>query len=319
MSELQIVSKTQEINPRTARAVAAILSQTSTDEALRGLNQSDGRNQFEQASHLATESPFLREIYERGGTVVDGVLTVPKENLTTPPEIEIATTHAAVERLTKITGDAAKAKELAPQLVAHGERIAGSGADGETRLKVFGWLYSTLEGRQELLANDSTKKTERDLQAHSEAQFSEKWRQIVELSEALAELEPKARLPENSVEAFGENLQETDTAIEWDENLTEVAIYENADKSKSPEHAEEFVSGGASLGFERIEIATDLPKIPENLSRSDFEKLLEKTANIDSELERGVPTRKVPAGVCRRNTLAASNKPEGNEKFRADC
>ncbi len=93
------------MNPRTARAVAAILSQTRADEALRGLNQSDGRNQSEQASFLAAESPFLREIYERGGTVVDGVLTVPKENLSASAEIEIATTPAAVERLTKITND----------------------------------------------------------------------------------------------------------------------------------------------------------------------------------------------------------------------
>ncbi|MBA3601323.1 MAG: hypothetical protein H0W45_08825, partial [Acidobacteria bacterium] len=102
MSEQPSISNKSEMNPRTARAVAAILSQTATDEALRGLNQSDGRNQSEQASFLASESPFLREIYERGGTVVDGVLTVPRENLSAAPEIEIATTHAAVARLTKI-------------------------------------------------------------------------------------------------------------------------------------------------------------------------------------------------------------------------
>ena len=297
MSEQPSISNKSEMNPRTARAVAAILSQTATDEALRGLNQSDGRNQSEQASFLASESPFLREIYERGGTVVDGVLTVPRENLSAAPEIEIATTHTAVARLTRITNDVAKAKELASQFVEMGERIAGTNADGETRLKVFGWLYRTLEGKQELLEPDSPAKPERAVATHSEAQFSEKWQQIVELSEAMAALEPKDRLPESSLEALGENGR--DAAIEQAENSTATEIYENGGQIEDAERAEEIVPGCALIGFERIEIGSDLPKIPENLVRSDFEKLLEKTGAIDSQLERGLKQREVLAPFQR--------------------
>ena len=298
MSEQSSISKKPENNPRTARSVAAILSQTRNDELLREINQSDGRNQSEQASFLAAESPFLRDIYERGGNVVDGVLVVPRENLTVSPEIEIATTHAAVERLTQITKDEGLAKELAPQFVEMGERIAGSNADGKTRLKVFGWLYRSLEGKQELFEKDLTETVERELTTQSESQFAEKWQQIVELSEALAELEPKDKLPENSLESLGENLQGTETAIERDENLI-TNLYENAEKSESSEHAEEFVSGGSLIGFERIETETNLPKIPENLSHSDFEKLLNKTADIDFQLERGVQTREILAPFKR--------------------
>ncbi len=294
MSEQPSISEKVEVNPRTARAVAAILSQTRTDEMLRGLNRSDGRNQSEQSSFLAAESSFLREIYERGGTVVDGVLTVPRENLSAPPEIEIATQHAAVERLTVITNDAAKAKELAPKLVEMGERIAGSNADGETRLKIFGWLYRTLEDKQELLQPESAEKNAANLPVHSETEFSEKWRQIVELSEALAELEPKDRLPENSLEEADENPLETSGAIEPDENLT-AEIYEQAVEAESAEREQEFISGGSLIAFERIEVGTNLPQIPENLSRADFEKLLEKTGAIDSQLERGTPVREVLA------------------------
>ena len=296
MSEQSSISKKDEISPRTARAVAAILSQTSTDEALNGLNQTDGRNQSEQASHLAAESPFLREIYERGGTVVDGVLTVPRENLTAPPEIEITTQRAAVERLTRITGDSDKAKELAPQFVEMGERIAGSNADGATRLKVFGWLYRTLEGKQELFEPE---KEEQNVPLRSEAQFAEKWQQIVELSEAMAALEPKDRLPENSLEALGENVRESESAIERDENLAAAEIYENADKSEDVMRSDEFVAGGSLVGFERIEVNSDLPKIPENLSRADFEKLLERMSAGDAQLERGTPKREILAPLKR--------------------
>ena len=299
MSEQSSISKKPEINPRTARSVAAILSQTRNDELLLEINQSDGRNQSEQASFLAKESPFLRDIYERGGNVVDGVLILPKENLTVSPEIEIATTHTAVERLTRITKDSDLAKELAPQFIEMGERIAGSNADGKTRLKVFGWLYRVLEGKQELLEKDVAETGERELTTQSETQFAEKWQQIVELSEALAELEPKDKLPENSLESLGENLQEIETAVERDENLTAAEFYENSDKSESSEHAEEFVSGGTLIGFERVETETNLPKIPENLSHSDFEKLLNKTADIDFQLERGVPTREILAPFKR--------------------
>lgn len=288
MSEQPSISKQNDLNPRTARAVAAILSQTSTDETLRGLNNSDGRNQSEQASFLAAESPFIREIYERGGTVVDGILTVPRENLSQPLEIEIATQHTAVERLTAITGDTTKAKELAPQLVEMGERIAGSGSDGETRLKVFGWLYRTLEGKQELLQPESPKTSEQNLSNRSETEFAEKWQQIVELSEAMAALEPKDRLPEKSLEEAAEN-----QTIERDENLTAAEIYENGVQIEDGTRVEEIASGDALISFERIEVGTDLPKIPENLSRADFEKLLEKTSQIDAQLERGVQSRVV--------------------------
>lgn len=295
MSEQSIKSITNAINPRTARAVAAILGQTSTDEAIRQMNQSEGRNGSEQASFLAAQSPFLREIYEHGGTVADGILTVPRENLSLTPEIEIATTHTAVERLTKLTDDAEKAKELAPKLVAHGEQIAGSNTDGQTRLKVFGWLYRVLEGKQELLPNDLAQNAEREQTEQSQSSFSEKWEQIVELSEALAALEPKDKLPENSFDEFRENEKNLHYQSEPEENLTESELYENEIEPENAERTEEIISSSGLIGFERIEISSDLPKIPENLGRSDFEKLLEKAANIDLQLENGVPTREILA------------------------
>jgi hypothetical protein len=296
MSEQPSISKTGEISPRTARAVAAILSQTSTDESLRALDQTDGRNQSEQASHLAKESPFLREIYERGGTVVDGVLTVPRENLDAAPEIEITTQRAAVERLTRITGDSDKAKELATQFVEMGVSIAGSNADGATRLKVFGWLYRTLEGKQELFEPEIE---EQNVPLRSEAQFSEKWQQIVELSKAMATLEPKDRLPENSLEALGENVQEGEFRLERDDNLAAAEIYENAGNSEDVTRADEIAAGGSLVGFERIEIGSDLPRIPENLSRADFEKLLEKMSAVDEQIERGISKREMLAPLKR--------------------
>lgn len=295
MSEQPTKSNTNETNPRTMRTVAAILGQTSTDEGLRELNQTEGRNQSEQASFLAAQSPHLRDIYERGGTVVDDFLTVPKENLSLAPEIEIATAQTAVEKLTRITGDVRKAKELAPQLVEMGTRIAGSNADGETRLKVFGWLYRSLEGKQDLLVDEAANNSEIGQKNFSSSQFSEKWQQIVELSETLTALEPKDKLPEKSLDEIDENKRVRGSTNKPNENFTETDFYENEIVGENAERAEEIASTRGLIGFERIEVSSDLPKIPENLGRSDFEKLLEKTGEIDSKLENGIPKREIIA------------------------
>jgi hypothetical protein len=86
--------------------------------------------------------------------------------------------------------------------------------------------------------------------------------------------------------------------IEADENSA-VEIYENVEKSEESVRADEVVAGGSLVGFERIEISSDLPKIPENLSRVDFEKLLEKMSAVDARLERGVPRREILAPFKR--------------------
>ncbi|MEK7854855.1 MAG: hypothetical protein AAB288_02110, partial [Acidobacteriota bacterium] len=72
-------SNFQPSNPRTERAINEILSVSSSDLVLSRIDDTDGRNRSEHASYLNGTSQFLRETYERGGTVQNGVLIVPKE------------------------------------------------------------------------------------------------------------------------------------------------------------------------------------------------------------------------------------------------
>ena len=296
------------INPRTARAIAAILGQTADDALLSRLNQTHGRNQSEQASYLGEQSAFIREIYERGGIIHDGILTVPKENSSLPPQMEISTEHYAVAELEKILGDAAKARELAPQLVEAGKKIAGKTADGQTRLLTFQWIYGALKGERDLLESESPENEREQSPATAPQHFSQRWEQIKELSDQIAALEPKEAVSPISLEEWEENKLVERNSFEPDENsliadIIEQAVGDDASE-RSAEQTERETGNHGLTAFERIEIENKLPEIPENLYSQDFYKLLEKLPQIDRQLEQGASEREVlrPFSQYGRNT-----------------
>lgn len=300
-------------NPRTARAAAAILGQTTEDALLARLNQTDGRNQSEQASFLGEHSSFARDIYERGGTLYDGILIVPKENSSLPPQMEIATEHHAVAELKKILGDEAQAKELAPQLVEAAMKIAGKSADGKTRLATFQWIYGVLKNEQNLLGHQTQEEWEQSLTKSattsarqsanlpaiiSEAapeSFINRWEQIKELSEQIASLEPNDFDAPVSLEEIEQNKSLERDGFDRDENSLVADIIEQAVAENEPEKGAEQqeIAGHGLTAFERVPVENNLPKIPENLYSADFLKLLEKLPEIDRELEQGASEREV--------------------------
>ena len=113
---------TVNTNPRTMRAITEILAVSESDRILEKINQTDGRNQSEQASYLNQKSQFVREIYERGGSVVDKNLIVPVEKLAAAPALAVTTQEYAVNKANEILKDEAKAKEVAPTIVEYGRR-----------------------------------------------------------------------------------------------------------------------------------------------------------------------------------------------------
>ncbi|HRI05296.1 MAG TPA: hypothetical protein PLL77_16280 [Pyrinomonadaceae bacterium] len=137
-------------NPRTERAINEILSVSKSDILLSKLDDINGRNRSEHASYLNGTSQFLRDTYERGGTVQNGVLIIPKESHDLKSPLQLATLGYGVGRLEAMVGSE-KAREVAPKILEYGKTIAGSNADRETEAKVFRWIYDALDGKQELL------------------------------------------------------------------------------------------------------------------------------------------------------------------------
>ena len=300
------------LNPRTQRAIAEILAVSETDKLLEKINETDGRNQSEQASHLGKYSQFVRDIYERGGNVSEGKLIVPKENLSLAPQLAVTTESYAVERIGKILNDESRAKEIAPNLVEYGNQIAGlSTADGETKLKVFAWMYDALEGKSALLASEP-----RDAQigeSHRD-RFENALENIARLAEQMHTLEPADKIEFAPLSDFEPNEESGNAWEERDENRVLEEIYENAigrDASgetteRSEELGEEIRNGergfdseagakiAAAEGYERIDLSDKPPSLPAEFTEREIERLLAETLpEIDRQLESGVSVKEI--------------------------
>ncbi len=293
-------------NPRTARAIAEILAATDADKILAGMNQTDGRNQSEQASFLGQKSQFVRDVYERGGLVSDGVLIVPQEKLSLSPTISVATQEYAVKKIGEILRDEAKAKEYAPLVVEYGNKIAGLTGDTETRLKVFASIYNALEGKDVILGERENSNQSKELSL--ELRFENSLLEIARLAEEIHRLEPLDKIefvPLNVYEqANGEWESATNFSETLDENRIVEAIYEDAVSRDASSEQIQIESSdarmsdegraGASEGYERIDLTNGLPQIPEHANEYELHRLFSKTLpEIDRQLENGVSVKDV--------------------------
>jgi uncharacterized protein YeaO (DUF488 family) len=292
----------QILNPRTQRAINEIFSFSENDKVLEKINETDGRNRSEQASYLGRVSQLVRDIYERGGSVVDGNLIVPHEKLSVSQPLAITTQNYAVEKLGKILQDETKAKEIAPIVVEYGNKIAGITADGETKLKVFGWIYDSLEGKGESLARDENNSV------GERSKFDKTLREVSQLAEEMHSLEPLDKLEFVPLAGYEQN--ETQEAVfdNTGENLNLDEIYEEAISFQEGEKAqsvyEQNVSDQAEIGepdgkistesYERIELGADIPQIPDDYTKTEIRKLITETLpEIDRQLENGVTPKEI--------------------------
>lgn len=295
----------QEIksNPRTQKAVAEIIAVSETDKLLEKINETDGRNQSEQATHLGKLSQFVRDVYERGGSVIDGKLIVPKENLSFPAPLAVTTQDYAVRRLDGIVKDESKAKELAPQILDYGNKIAGASADGETKLKVFAWMYDALEGKTEFLPNENNKTESR------EQKFYNALTEISRLADEMHQLEPADKIEFAPLSDF-----ELENQTIWDkrdENSHVAEIYENAVgrdvANDAIEQSEQIFDERNERGldsesagkialeaFERIDLSGNALRLPGDFTEAETARLFTETLpEIDRQLESGVSVKEI--------------------------
>lgn len=303
--EIKPHSQIQEvkINPRTQRAINEILAFSENDRTLEKINQTDGRNRSEQASYLGKTSQFVRDIYERGANIVDGNLIVPQEKLSVSQPLAITTQDYAVNRIGKILSNESKAKEIAPVLVEYGNKIAGEGADGETRLKVFNWIYESLEGKTDFLGKE-------DDNQHSKSQkFDNTLENIRSLAEEMHSLEPTDKLEFVPLSGFEQYAEREIVFDQTGENLNLEEIYETAisreesgtQESFSNDHQENeqinSLETEAKINterFERIELSGNVPQLPEEFTEREITRLLTKILpEIDRQIESGISQKEI--------------------------
>lgn len=272
-------------NPRTQRAINEILSVGRSEMLLAKLEDTDGRNRSEHASHLNGHSQFVRDLYERGAVVRDGVLISPKENPSSSPPLAIATNEYAVKRVAAILGES-RARELAPQIIEYGTRIAGSFADRDTKIKVFNWIYGALEGRNEFLhSGERTHENGSKDNASGEEKLERTLKEIARLAEEMSRLEPSDKLiPVDDQRSAAERADRSD------DNLSLERMYEEAitlePEPRSPDLGESAVG---YQEFERIELGdTTLSRLASDMSEDELDRWIDvRLPALDEALESG--------------------------------
>jgi hypothetical protein len=274
-------------NPRTERAINEILSVGRSEMLLAKLEDTEGRNRSEHAYHLNGHSQFLRDLYERGAVVRDGVLISPKDNASAAPPLAIATNEYAVKKLSVILNET-RAKELAPQIVEQGTRIAGTFADRDTKIKVFNWIYGALEGRNDFLPSD-----ERTSENESKEEKVERTlKEIAGLANEMSRLEPSDKL-------VLVDEQERSTAEQTDRGNDELSlekVYEEAiAREREPVSLDLGENAIGQQEFERIELGdTTLSRLASDMSREELNRWIDvRLPALDEALESGTPVNSI--------------------------
>lgn len=262
-------------NPRTERAVNEILSFSQSEAELLRLNDTEGRNRGEHASHLNRRSQFLRETYERGGTVENGVLVIPRDNQHAPSQLQISTVEYGVRRLEKIVGEKT-ARDTVQQVIEHGKSIAGSFADRETEAKVFRWIYEALEGKEKLLDVSE----EQTLEESRKETFDRTLSEIAGLAHEMKSLEPVDLLHAGQhLEGQAEYESDSKSVDEIEVEEPIEFYFEQADEQGHPTN-----------GFERIDLGvSSLSLIASEMSAEEIEEWsTTKFPALDEALENGI-------------------------------
>ncbi len=288
-------------NPRTERAINEILSFSKSDIALSKLDDTDGRNPSAHASYLNRQSQFLRDMYERGGTVKNGVLVIPKDiqNLQSP--LHLTTAQYGLKILEPLLG-AERTREIVPQILQYGKTIAGSNADRETEVKVFRWMYDALDAKHELL--EDLRESGRS-ESPSE-RFEKVMSDIGRVADEMGKLESCDRFEE--FESYDESRVQN-TGYLPDAFGEHESSIENREPQKDSEHVQ------ATVGFERIELDdASLHAIASEMSAKEFQHWAEvKLPALDEALENGISPSTIVKLFRARSNKTMENGVKGKE------
>ena len=271
------VSNFHPSNPRTERAINEILSFSKSDLLLSRLDDTNGRNQSEHASYLNGQNQVLRDLYERGGTVKDGILIIPKDIQELKSPLQIATQEYGVGRLEPLIGSE-RSRDVVPQLLEYGKAIAGSSADRETEAKVFRWIYDAVDGKREFL--EEAKEESRT--ESSVERFERTMHEIAKVAEEMKGLEPSDHPIKH--EGFDESYIQTN-AHSLGEAFEDIADYEN---DLGPEQDFEHIH--SSVGFERVDLeSTPLNLLAAEMPTEEFQHWAHvRLPALDDALENGI-------------------------------
>ncbi|MGH9949403.1 MAG: hypothetical protein ACRD6X_19700, partial [Pyrinomonadaceae bacterium] len=235
----------------------------------------------------------------------------PKETPSDAPPLAATTTEYAVKRLEPILSES-KARELAPQIVENGKRIAGTSADRYTQIRIFNWIYGALEGRHDLLKADE-KVSPDDRIETKEDRLDRVVNEIATLAEEMSKLEPSDQLV--LLDDVSERSEVTEVNRSEEEQSLE-SVYEDAlDRDEIRPEVEPNGAINALQAFERVELGdTTLSRLAINMSKEELDRWIDvRLPVIDELLESGISVDAILKPFQNDIYQATKNEPENTQ------
>ena len=152
---LQIIAGEQAIKEQTAaaslsgraqQAHSEIDNHTIVDDLPALYNVPEGTSRAEHASHLNSIDQFTREAFERGATLTDEILSIPKDpdGHEQDDKVIIGTEAHAINFVRGFIADPAVAEEKGRQLYELGNKACGQWIEPNGRLQIFRHIYKEI-------------------------------------------------------------------------------------------------------------------------------------------------------------------------------
>src|SRR6266508_3760265 len=240
-------------------------------------DDTDFRTQHEQADWLGTHSHELRDLYERGAQIKDGVLIIPAEEHELPEDrgqpfiTTLSYAHARIQN-----------PQQATEFHALARTITGETANPEMEREVFRYYYAQIRGGD-----------------HSAGQAAELEKTLDEmrlLADEMSKLETRDSVEVSPPETF---LEET-RAAGFDEDR-EVEI----------------TTGAFNTAARKVNLDGESLRLPAGLRLEVKERLVTNTLPaIDRLLESGMKRDAIIAGINEKVYDNELNEEEREERFR---
>ena len=136
------------LSGRAEQAHAEVIAtDTISDDLFALYNVQEGMTRAEHASHLNSIDQFAREAFERGATLNEGVLSIPKDPDARPRDdskVTIGTEAHAINFVRGFIADPTFATEKGRLLFELGNKACGQWIDSDGRLTVFNHIYTAI-------------------------------------------------------------------------------------------------------------------------------------------------------------------------------
>lgn len=147
----QRINSSTTISPRAEQAHADVLALSSSDDYRILYNVEEGLTRGEHAARLNLTDQLAREAYERGATINDSILSIPKDPDSRPidaSKVTIGTEAHAIDFVRGFIDDAEAAREKGQRLFELGDKASGQWIDSHGRLSIFTHIYDQIRKDQ---------------------------------------------------------------------------------------------------------------------------------------------------------------------------